>query len=66
MGKKVTLNNFSPANIPIQKQVGYLAQYLIENFEMEIGGSEKKNGEGAIEMAVRLLEKYKIIKDNNS
>ena len=52
----ITLKDFSPDNIPTQKQVELLAQFMIENFEKEIGG---KNGEGAIEMAVRLLIELK-------
>jgi len=48
---------FTPANIPTQKQVEFLGQFLIENFENEIGKNGKGNGEGAIEMAVRLLSK---------
>ncbi len=55
----ITLKNFSADNIPTQKQVEDLGQYLMENFEAEIGNNEKGNGEGAIEMAVRLLEEYK-------
>ena len=55
----ITLKNFRPDNIPTQKQVEDLGQFLIENFENEIGGNKKANGEGAIEMAVRLLLKYK-------
>ncbi len=57
----ITLKDFSANNIPTQKQVDNLAQFLIENFENEIGknGNENGNGEGAIEMAVRLLLKFK-------
>ena len=58
----ISLKDFSPDNIPTQKQVDYLAQFLIENFGDEIGKNGIGNGEGAIEMAVRLLLKYK----NNS
>ena len=61
--QKITLNDFTPDNIPTQKQVDYLAQFLIENFEDEIGGGKSHNGEGAIEMAVRLLLR---LKDSNS
>jgi len=56
----ITLKDFSPDNIPTQKQVDLLAQFLIENFENEIGKNGKGNGEGAIEMAVRLLLKLKV------
>ena len=55
---KITLKDFKPDNIPTQKQVELLAQYLIENFERRIGGNGGA-GEGAIEMAVRLLSKLK-------
>jgi len=55
----VTLKNFSPSNIPTQKQVEDLGQFLIENFESEIGGNKEANGEGAIEMSVRLLLELK-------
>ena len=55
----ITLKDFSADNIPTQKQVDNLAQFLIENFEEEIGRNGKGNGEGAIEMAVRLLLEYK-------
>ncbi len=58
--KTITLKDFSPANIPTQKQVELLGQFLIENFENEIGKNKEANGEGVIEMAVRLLLKYKI------
>ena len=55
----ITLKDFSTDNIPIQNQVDLLAQFLIENFEDEIGKGENPNSEGAIEMAVRLLIKLK-------
>ena len=56
--KKIILRDFSADNIPIQKQVDLLAQFLIENFESEIGKGKSPNGEGAIEMAVRLLTDF--------
>ena len=56
----ITLKDFSPDNIPTQKQVDLLAQFLIENFENEIG--KNGNGEGAIEMAVRLLLELKTLR----
>jgi len=56
----ITLKDFSPDNIPTQKQVDLLAQFMIENFENEIGGNG--NGEGAIEMAVRLLLELKTMR----
>ena len=58
----ITLKNFSPNNIPTQKQVEFLAQFMIENFENEIGGDKEHNGEGAIQMAVRLLLEFKKLK----
>jgi len=58
----ITLKDFSPDNIPTQKQVDLLAQFLIENFENEIGKNGEGNGEGAIEMAVRLLLELKTMR----
>ena len=58
----ITLKDFNPDNIPTQKQVDLLAQFLIENFENEIGKNGKGNGEGAIEMAVRLLLELKTMR----
>ena len=63
--KKITLKDFSPANIPTQNQVDLLAQFIIENFEDEIGGNKKASGEGAIEMAVRLLLELKKLRKIN-
>ena len=57
--KKEIIQQLKPDNIPTQNQVDLLAQFLIENFEEEIGKGESLNGEGAIEMAVRLLIKLK-------
>ena len=57
--KKGILQQLKPDNIPIQNQVDLLAKFLIENFEEEVGKGESPNGEGAIEMAVRLLTKLK-------
>lgn len=51
----ITLRDFRTDNIPTQKQVDNLAQFLLENFESEIGKNGKGNGEGAIEMTIRLL-----------
>jgi len=50
----ITLKDFEPANMPIEKQVELLGQYLMENFGAEFGKTHGR-GEGAIEMAVRLL-----------
>jgi len=58
----ITLKDFLPSNRPVENQVGDLGQFLIENFEDDMGGSEKAAGEGAIEMAVRLLMEYKKIR----
>ena len=55
----ITLENFKPDNIPTQKQVKALEQFLIENFQDDIGKNGKGNGEGAIEMSVRLLIELK-------
>ena len=52
--KKEILQQLKSDNISIQNQVDLLVQFLIENFEEEI-----REGEGAIEMAVRLLMKLK-------
>ena len=57
---QITLANFKADNIPTQRQVEDLGQFLIENFGDEIGGNKEANGEGAIEMAVRLLLELKI------
>ena len=61
----ITLKHFSPDNLPTQKQVEYLAQFLIENFGDEIGKNGKGNGEGAIEMAVRLLIELKELRNKH-
>ncbi len=55
---KTILKQLEQVNIPVDKQVDLLAQFLIENFEEDIGNN-KSAGEGAIEMAVRLLTKFK-------
>ena len=62
----ITLKDFAPDNIPIQKQVENLGQFLIENFDNEIGGNKKANGEGAIEMAVRLLLELKKLRNREA
>ena len=49
--------NFKP-NMKLDKQVYFLAEYLLTKFNDEMGKGESPNGEGAIEMAVRLLDKY--------
>lgn len=58
----ITLKDFTPNNTPTQKQVASLGQFLIENFEDEIGGNKRANGEGVIEMSVRLLLELKEIR----
>ena len=62
----ITLKDFSSDNIPTQKQIELLAQFMIENFDKEIGNNGAGNGEGAIEMTVRLLLEYKKIIDKGS
>ena len=47
------------------KQVDILAEYLVTKFNAEIGKGESPNGEGAIEMTMRLLDKYWRINDKN-
>lgn len=47
------------------KQVDILAEYLVTKFNDEIGKGESPNGEGAIEMTMRLLDKYWRINDKN-
>ena len=54
----ITLENFQPDNIIPEKQIAYLGQFLIENFEDEI------SNEGAIGMAVRLLLELKEIRED--
>ena len=49
--------NLKP-NTKLDKQVDYLAEFLITKFNDEIGKGQSPNGEGAIEMAVRLLDNY--------
>lgn len=41
-------------NMKLEKQIEILANFLLEEFESEIKGDE-----GAIEMAIRLLNEYK-------
>ncbi len=43
--------------LPLDAQVLILADFLLDNFPEEIG---KGSSEGAIEMAIRLLEKQKL------
>jgi len=50
---KDILKQFKP-NITLEEQIDLLGHFLMENFEGNF-----KNGEGAIEMTVRLLEEYK-------
>ena len=57
---KTILKQLETANIPLEKQVDLLDQFLTENFEQNIGNG-KAAGEGAIEMAVRLLTELKEI-----
>ena len=49
--------NFKP-NMPLDKQIDFLAEYLLTKFNDEMGKGKSPNGEGAIEMSIRLLDKY--------
>ena len=49
--------NLKP-NMKLDKQVDILAEYLMTKFNDEMGKGESPNGEGAIEMTMRLLDKY--------
>lgn len=60
--KNSYLEQLTPDNIPIRKRVDLLAKFLMENFGDEFG-NKKGVGEGAIEMAVRLLLEYKTPKN---
>ena len=51
--EKTILEQLELDNLPIEKQIDLLATYLMKEF----GGPIKS--EGAIEMAVRLLEEYR-------
>lgn len=55
---KTILEQLEPSNMTLEKQVELLGEFLIMNFENDIGNN-KAAGEGAIEMAVRLLTKLK-------
>ena len=46
----------------LEKQIDELAKFLLQEFDKEMGNKGK--GEGAIEMAMRLLNKYKILINN--
>ncbi len=46
------------------KEIDRLAKYLMENFPNEIGEGDHVHGGSAVDVAIRLLDKYKIIKDN--
>ena len=59
MKKDNILKQLKPDNISTQRQIDFLAEYLLTEFNDEIGKGESPNGEGAIEMAVRLLIKLK-------
>ena len=44
-------------NMPIKEQIDILAKFLMDEFGTEMGN--KGQGEGAIEMSIRLLNEYK-------
>lgn len=43
------------SNMTPENQIDLLSKFLVENFENQIGKGQSPHGEGAIEMAVRLL-----------
>lgn len=53
MTNEEILEQLAPDNIPLQKQVDLLVQYLMGNFE------GARRNESAIELAVRLLQEYR-------
>mgnify|MGYP001591403813 FL=1 len=55
---KTILQQLEVENIKLENQIDLLAQFLIENFEEDIGKG-KGASEGAIEMVVRLLTELK-------
>ena len=44
-------------NKDIEEQIEELANFLMKNYDSEMGMSGKPDGEGAVEMAIRLLSK---------
>ncbi len=42
------------------KEIDRLAKYLMENFPNEIGEGDHVHGGSAVDVAIRLLDKYKI------
>ncbi len=46
------------------KEIDRLAKYLMENFPNGISEEDHVHGGSAVDVAIRLLDKYKIIKDN--
>jgi len=44
-------------NMSLKEQTDILAKFLLQEFDSEMGGKGKS--EGAIEMAIRLLNEYK-------
>lgn len=46
------------------KEIDRLAKYLMEIFPNDIGEGDHAHGGSAVDVAIRLLDKYKIIKDN--
>ena len=48
----------------VDKEIDRLAKYLIENFPNEIGEGDLGHGESVIDVAIRLLDSFKIIDAN--
>jgi hypothetical protein len=46
------------------KEIDRLAKYLMENYPNEIDKGDPVHSESAVDVAIRLLDRFKIIKDN--
>jgi hypothetical protein len=46
------------------KEIDRLAKYLMENFPNGIDKGDPVHSESAVDVAIRLLDRFKIIKDN--
>ena len=62
MKKRDYLSELKPDNLPVEDQVQILSEFLWDNFSKEFGNGESE-GEGAVEMTVRILSKLKPVKD---